>query len=322
MIIHIIFLILKIIGFLLLGLLCLIIFLTAFFLISPFVYTARISGSDTVESIKAEAKFHWLLHLLSGGIKYENGTINWNLRIAWKKLSNDEAVSNDTETSLSEKNNKSVLSETKTRQQKENVKLQQKSVQESGGKKIKSLKEDDLSFPKDSGDKNKDNKTLINKPLKKEPQKKIPFYEKIKKFPEKIKYTFRKMCDTIKSLKEKKDTISIFVNDSIHRQAFLHAIKGLKYIFRKWMPDKADFNIEFGFADPAYTGYVLAFISLIWPFMADYTGIRADFEKEVFRGEGFLSGKIRLFYAAAAAANMIFDKNVRTTFRHIRSFKL
>lgn len=325
MIIHIILLILKIIGLLLLGFLCLIILLTTFLLISPFVYSARISGSDTLESIEAEAKFHWLLNLLSGRIKYENGKINWNLRIAWKKLGDDRSFSSDTETSLSKKNNKSVLSETTTQQQKDNIKPQQESVQECKVKnieRIERLEEDHFSFQTDSEADNKGNRALKNKALKKEVGKKIALYERIKKFAEKIKYTFRKMCDTIKLLNEKKDKISAFVKDGIHRQAILRTIKVLKFLFRKWMPDKADLNIEFGFKDPAHTGYVLAFISLIWPFMADYTAIRADFEKKVFRGECFLSGKIRLFFAAAAAVSILLDKNVRVTFRHIRSFRL
>lgn len=83
---HIILLILKILGFLLLGILGLVILLAAVFLISPVVYRADVSVDNSLESLKGKFRFHWLFRLISGSFSYEDGTFEWSLRAAWKRF--------------------------------------------------------------------------------------------------------------------------------------------------------------------------------------------------------------------------------------------
>ena len=63
-------------------------------------------------------------------------------------------------------------------------------------------------------------------------------------------------------------------------------------------------------------------ISMIYPLIGEYAQIRPDFEHKVLKGSIFVKGKIRMLYALIFAWNMLWDKNVRTTYRHIRRFKL
>ena len=69
---HIILFILKLIGFLILGILALLLLLTAVFLLAPFVYRAEFSADSSPESIRGSIRFHWLMHLISGHVSYEN----------------------------------------------------------------------------------------------------------------------------------------------------------------------------------------------------------------------------------------------------------
>ena len=89
---HIILFILKIIGFLILGILALLLLLTAVFLLAPFVYRAEFSADDSPESIRGSIRFHWLMHLISGHVSYEDGTFTWHIRAAWKKFGSEEDV--------------------------------------------------------------------------------------------------------------------------------------------------------------------------------------------------------------------------------------
>ena len=89
---HIILFILKIIGFLILGILALLLLLTAVFLLAPFVYRAEFSADDSPESIRGSIRFHWLMHLISGHVSYEDGTFMWHIRTAWKKFGSEEDV--------------------------------------------------------------------------------------------------------------------------------------------------------------------------------------------------------------------------------------
>ena len=63
---HIIFLILKILGFVLLAVFGIVILLLAALILLPAHYKAALSWNGTAESLKWRVKFHWLIHLISG----------------------------------------------------------------------------------------------------------------------------------------------------------------------------------------------------------------------------------------------------------------
>ena len=60
---HIIFLILKILGFVLLAVFGIVILLLAALILLPAHYKAALSWNGTAESLKWRVKFHWLIHL-------------------------------------------------------------------------------------------------------------------------------------------------------------------------------------------------------------------------------------------------------------------
>ena len=88
---HIILLILKIIGFLLLGIIALLLILAASVILTPLVYKAELSADNSLESIKGRIHFHWLFHLLEGNLTYKDGEFEWRIRAAWKKFGNGES---------------------------------------------------------------------------------------------------------------------------------------------------------------------------------------------------------------------------------------
>ena len=94
---HIIFLILKILGLLILGIFGLIIIAVAIVLLAPAGYMLEVSGKDTLESMQGRLKFHWLLHLLSGELYYEDGRFTWRMRAGWKKFGSGMEKEDDTD---------------------------------------------------------------------------------------------------------------------------------------------------------------------------------------------------------------------------------
>ena len=153
-------------------------------------------------------------------------------------------------------------------------------------------------------------------------KQKHSLYERLKEFWEKIKYTFQKICDNIRSLVKKKERLTAFIQNEVHKSAFFKVIRELRRFLKTLRPRKADVCAEFGFTDPAVTGYVLALISMIYPFIGEYAEIRPDFERKILRGRVYVKGRIRALHAVSFALRLLLDKNVRTTYRHIRKFKL
>ena len=305
---HIIFLILKILGLVLLAAVGIIILLLAAFILLPARYTAAASWDGTMDSLRWRVKFHWLIHLISGEAVYENGRLIWRFRTAWKHF---DSTSGYKKTSSAAPERIRTSAE-KTAGSTEDLKDTARPVKQ----KPEAGKEQEPEAEKEQ--KAKTQKTVSDK--KKE--KKISFSEKISAYWDKIKYTFKKLYDNIKALAKKKETLRRFLTNEIHKNAFLKAVKELKRLLRRLCPEKLEGDIEFGFEDPAYTGYLLAGISLIYPMAGEFLNIRADFENKVLKGSVLAAGKLRLLYILIPAWNLFFDRNVKITYRHIKKFKL
>jgi hypothetical protein len=306
---HIIFLILKILGLLILGIFGLIIIAVAIVLLAPAGYMLEVSGKDTLESMQGRLKFHWLLHLLSGELYYEDGRFAWRMRAGWKKFGSGMEKEDDTDEMESvpdsfgkpEKMPESRAEETSEKQ----PEAQTEEKADSGY----------------AGVKAEHSKTEKKTDIRKTKQK-HSLYERLKEFWEKIKYTFQKICDNIRSLVKKKKRLTAFIQNEVHKSAFFKVIRELRRFLKTLRPRKADVCAEFGFTDPAVTGYVLALISMIYPFIGEYAEIRPDFEHKILRGRVYVKGRIRALHAVSFALRLLLNKNVRTTYRHIRKFKL
>ena len=173
---HIILLILKILGFLILGILALILLVLLIVLLNPFMYSLKASGEDSLESIKGEMRFRWLFRLLSGRVAYENGAVAWQMRIAWKKYGSvDEDGSQDEDKGVE----KIQTPESRKAEEPRETTSRERQRQEEAPEK-----------------KQEENpKRIVKKKNKKDPS----LSERFRAFWDKIKYTFQKICDNIRS---------------------------------------------------------------------------------------------------------------------------
>ena len=301
---QIILLILKILGLLFLGILGLILLVVIILLVSPAVYRLEVSGEDTLESVKGKLRFHWLLRLVSGEICYKDSTLTWRLRAGWKRFGSDrENRSAGDAGARKEKLPKERKNEPQAGQHAE------RKAEQRAGQHVEQKAEQQT-------------KRAENAEGRQAEKKKSSLYERLNKFWEKIKYTFQKICDNIRSLVKKKERLTAFIQNEVHKSAFFKVIRELRRFLKTMLPKDADVHIQFGFTDPAVTGYVLALISMIYPFMGEYTEVIPDFEHKILRGRVYVKGRIRAMHAVSLALRVLMDKNVRTTYKHIRKFKL
>lgn len=341
---HIIFLILKILGWILLGILALVLILFGILLLNPVKYKLNGSCDGTLESLSANAVVRWLFHLIAAEAEYKEGELKWHLRIAWKTFSSDgEEAEEKTATSPKKSSSKNTSKTSRQKQlkqkvEKENVKelvvpSSQASAQQAASE-VKSLPESKktVSEKQEQQNSKKQMTQTADSPKQKklEVQEEKDLFERIydrltspfRKLIQKIKYTFQKICDKVKILIKKKERLQAFLAYEIHKNAFAKAVKELKRLLKFLKPKKIKADIEFGFSDPAWTGYMLAFLGMAYPFLGEYTEFRPDFEKKVLKGVGYMEGKIRSIYFLIPALHLLLDKNVRITYRHIRKFKL
>lgn len=316
---HIIGLILKIIGMILVSILGLLVLLLCIFLFVPVRYKVKGSYEKQLDTLKVEVKVSWLLHLIAGHITYHHPNLKWEMRELWFKQSSDKQMNQETSYSNAEKETvKSKTTEDKLtqeldaewRQASSLEQKQQSETQETQTKETQTPTESD-SAPEDKQKKSKE--TLGEKYTR--------WKHKILGILRKIKYTFKRFCDNIKMILQKKELLQEFLTNEDHVHTLGQAKKELLYLLKHWKPRKCIVHGEVGFEDPCTTGQFLAGLSMIYPFIGEHIYITPNFQEPVLQGDFYLKGKVAVIHVVVIGIRLLLDAQVRKTVRDIRNFK-
>lgn len=135
---------------------------------------------------------------------------------------------------------------------------------------------------------------------------------------QKIKQTFRKICDTIKTVKEKLAKADEFLHDEKNIALFNLGKKELFYLLKHYLPKKWKGRLLLGTGDPASTGYAIGTLYALYPIHGGRLTVIPDFDKKIIEGNFFVRGRIRGVHALRTVIhlfmnsyfrNMIFKKN-------------
>lgn len=317
---HILFLILKIIGIILAVILGLILLVICMVLFVPICYRADLHGSGNARELTAHAKVSWLFGLIKAVFALENGKTDLSVRIAWKKLGDSNPVEDKAEDRAEEKptpEKKAVMQEKQVIQGEEKQddttnRITDKWVEDESEKTEKT--EQSAKIHPESTEK--------KQRKKKDRKEDSDSASKIEQITEKIKCTYHKFCDKINEITEKKDKISDFLTDETHKKAFLKLKNEAFHLLKKLKPKKIQGEITFGFEDPSLTGRLLAWISMIYPWIGEHTDITPDFEHRTLSGDLSIRGRLYVITPVVTAIRLILSKAVRRSFKDIRNFKL
>jgi len=131
-------------------------------------------------------------------------------------------------------------------------------------------------------------------------KKVIDIYEKIRGFINKvitfIKSLAHKCEDTKNKILEKIQSIKDAIANPEYKQLASFLLKEVKLFIRKSKPRRYRINIRYGLGDPEQTGQVTIFVAVIYGLLGLDMNIIPDFENQVFEGDIYLKGRIRLYW--------------------------
>ena len=286
---HILFLILKIIGMILLAILGILILLLCTVFFVPANYFVQAKTEDGSKELSFEAKAHWFLHLFTAYYIYKDKQSDWQVRIGWKTFNHKDHV----ESTRSEMKDDDVLEE--------DIEPGERS--------------DDSDEQKLEGKAEalEDGTETNTKTSEKECKKQSWF--------KKIKCTIVKICDKIKLLWETKEKVTSFLTDDVHVEAFKIVKKEFGILARHLRPRRIKGFVRFGFEDPYRTGQVLAGLSILYPFYGENVDIYPDFEQKILEGDLYIKGHIRMVHLASLLWRLFFNRYVRKTYRDYKKIK-
>ena len=95
------------------------------------------------------------------------------------------------------------------------------------------------------------------------------------------------------------------------KPALKMVIKTLKGILKHVRPRKARINVHYGADDPSETAKALAIYSMVYPYFRKQIQFRADFDQKIIEADGYIKGKAHLFILAFYVIRCYLCKHVR-----------
>lgn len=324
--IHILFMILKALGILILVLLFLVLLIVCTVLFLPFCYRAQVlKEEEGFACVKASGRVSWLFGAVALTASYEEqkpeaqillfgaSLETWKRRL--KKIRRGEASvprteENETENALeAEKTAEQKAPDQKEKQQKVTAQKEQPEQEQ----------EQEPDAPK---------KSILER-----------FFGRIEYLPEKLLNLVSRLLQTAfrllelpfrllekleqkiqagRRLKRKWESVKKFFRSKMFREALLHAKKEVLYFLKKAAPKKVTGTVRFGFDDPALTGETLGILGMIYGKLPKDLSVQPDFEQEILRGDVRMKGSFQAVTAAGIALRLFRDQNLRKTIRHFK----
>ena len=322
--IHILFMILKALGILLLVLLFLVLLIVCTVLFLPFCYRAQVlKEEEGFVCVKASGRVSWLFGAVALTASYEEqkpeaqillfgaSLETWKRRL--KKIRRGEASVPRTE----ENETENALEAEKTAEQK--APDQKEKQQKVTAQKEQPEQEQEPDAPK---------KSILER-----------FFGRIEYLPEKLLNLASRLLQTAfrllelpfrllekleqkiqagRRLKRKWESVKKFFRSKMFREALLHAKKEVLYFLKKAAPKKVTGTVRFGFNDPALTGETLGILGMIYGKLPKDLSIQPDFEQEILQGDVRMKGSFQAVTAAGIALRLFRDQNLRKTIRHFK----
>lgn len=297
--------ILKWIGIALLVLLGVLLFLLCLILFVPIRYKANGFCKD---SYQIHAKATWLLHIISFTVDFKQEqpfrmklrilgiSIYDNLKEKKTKKTKVNTLPEIVGASKQERNNAESVEEI--------TKAEKPIMQEQNTNIIK-----DISVSEANVDGDMDAEQEAQRLTFMQKQKKICL--KVINIFRNIKYTIRKICDTIKEFKDNITYyVELFKKDST-KVALEACKKRLLRIIKNLKPQKFQVNLHVGMDDPATLGDILGVWGMLYPIHQGHIDICPDFEQTVLEGDFYCKGRITAYIYIWTIMIILFDKDIR-----------
>lgn len=274
--------ILKWIGFALLALLGLAVFLILLVTFYPVIYKIKIDDCDVW------VRFSYMFHIIRGYVSYVDGNLDYSAKIAWiKVVSTDEDKFEKETVKKNKENSKSEPAKTAKM-----VKVQESSDTDTDRVK-EADKGQDSEQPRSQSDFGKRKKDRKN------------YFEVFKGYVRKTWGSFRRKIEGIK------DGFSQYTDDCA-KAAYAHLLRELVVFLKHIRPRFGHLDFTLGFEDPSYSGLLLAVYSLIYTKVHKRLKFNADFENAGYSGRGTVGGMVQLYIVLLIGVRLLFDRNLRT----------
>lgn len=316
---HILILILKITGIILLFILGTILLIIAAVLLIPVRYYGYL---EKEKMLKMNGKAAWFLGVVEVTANYVENQMQMDIRLFGKSLINKKSKK-------MKKKKRQDIRPSKQRNENEAPEMMPERKEMEDERDIPEIPvtiSEQKSAMQEADKKSPDAERTAD--IKKSTQKNRvkELANKISEIPKKVVGSIKQVQRSVRSVSGKTEQIKTqitkyidFWSLDVTQTAKNHIWKELKYLIRHYRPRKISGQLLIGFEDPSVTGQVLGILCVLAVFGGNHLKVDGDFQQSVLKGNLEMRGHIRLCHIAKSAVILLTDKNVRRTIREFRS---
>lgn len=141
--------------------------------------------------------------------------------------------------------------------------------------------------------------------------KKKDMFGRIEVFLEKLKFSFQSFCDKLKNMQNIAEEKKAWLEDEENQASLKLLWNQTGRFLRHVCPRGGKGSVTFGFEEPYLTGQALSAAALIYPFFEGNLEICPVFDEKVFEAEGSFKGRIRAGYLLWLGLGILRDRHTR-----------
>lgn len=314
--------ILMIIGILLLVILGLVLLVLAVVLLSPVRYKAEACADGN--AVKVNAAVRWML-FVKVLFSFENKEIKYSVRLFGRQFfpkppkPPEERKPEEAVKQSEIRKPEEAVKQSEIPKPAEALKLSETPQQPSGSPELSGVREREEES--EAAEARKSSETA-EKAEHNESQTENASSETPKKsFAEKLEKLLAKLHSVLEICESEKNEVERFLKRKSTKYTLNILKRDLLRLLGHIRPRRLEGNVEFGFDDPAYTGYTLAALSMFYGIYCENLEVTPDFTEKVLKGRLSCSGRIVLGYVGYIGLDIYLRKQVRLFVKNVIGLK-
>lgn len=329
----ILFLILKIIGFILLGLLLLLVLALLAVLFVPIRYRVMAQYEKTAI---AQVSVSWLLHLIGVRLVISGQEKSCKLKILGipifdflaphkagkkkskgkngknKKSANRKPVQNTQATADKQSIDKTPVERSGTEKDQSRLQLEKEwqQIELESEERKQSDEINSLADVKSSDKEKIDNQGNFSDNIDRDPDDKASFFKKVKIYAGKVSDKIKKIRKKETNLKEQCNKWLTVLKRDRTKEAFQKCKTTVCKVIKAVLPRKWKMFVHYGLEDPALTADILGYYWMLFAVLSGHIDCQPDFENKVFEFNLHAKGHIRMITMVVAGWKFLFDPDL------------
>ncbi|MGN1154693.1 MAG: DUF2953 domain-containing protein [Agathobacter sp.] len=282
--IPVLWVIIKIILWVILILLSLLLISVCFAIFSPVRYRFWVVANHRQQYLTVRGSY--LAHLIRYTFRYDDGEITYDIRLLWFSLKPKMKHEKDTEIEKEKEEENKAHPGNMTKQ----AKKEEREVSEPlSGQSVERSSIEETSEPRREKRDRKNWKEVIKNGVN----------------------TWKQGVHKIQEIKR-------LTTSEMGKRALNDLLLYVRKLFQHLLPRKSECELTFGFEDPALTGQCLAVFGMLLPLHKNRCRIRPNFQESVFLFSGKGRGRIQLSYVLYLLVMGYMNKNLMSYFKRMK----